>query len=55
MLEMMDSGLIITLVDIVSFFDKENIYDVMQTLSEIGVNIKQPESGLNYTKELKYL
>ena len=40
MLEMMDTGLIITVVDIVSFFDKENIYDVMQTLSEIGVNKK---------------
>jgi arabinogalactan endo-1,4-beta-galactosidase len=40
MLEIMDSGLIITLVNIVSFFDKENIYDVMQTLSEIGVNKK---------------
>ena len=40
MLGMMDTGLIITLVDIVSFFDKENIYDVMQTLTEIGVNKK---------------
>ena len=38
MMEMMDMGLIITLVDIEAFFDKENIYDVMQTLSDIGVN-----------------
>ena len=36
----MDQGLVITLVDIMGFFDKENIYDVMQTLSEIGVNKK---------------
>ena len=36
----MDKGLIITLVDIMAFFDKENIYDVMQTLSDIGVNKK---------------
>ena len=28
MFEMMDKGLIITLIDIVAFFDKENIYDV---------------------------
>ena len=33
-------GLILTLVDIISFFDRENIYDVMQTLHEIGVNKK---------------
>ena len=40
MLEMMDMGLIITLVDLIAFFDKESIYDVMQTLSDIGVNKK---------------
>ena len=40
MLESMGKGLIITLVDIMAFFDKENIYDVMQTLSDIGVNKK---------------
>ena len=40
MFEMMDKGLIITLIDIVAFFDKENIYDVMQTLNDIGVNKK---------------
>ena len=40
MLESQDKGLIITLIDIVAFFDKENIYDVMQTLSDIGVNKK---------------
>ena len=33
-------GLILTLVDIISFFDRESIYDVMQTLHEIGVNRK---------------
>ena len=38
--EMMGKGLIITLVDIKAFFDKENIYDVMQTLNDIGVNKK---------------
>ena len=27
-------------LDIMAFFDKENIYDVMQTLSDIGVNKK---------------
>ena len=32
--------MILTLVDIVAFFDRENIYDVMQTLIEIGVNQK---------------
>ena len=37
---MMGKGLIITLVDIKAFFDKENIYDVMQTLNDIGVNKK---------------
>ena len=40
MFEMMDKGLIITLVDIQAFFDKENIYDAMQILSDIGVNKK---------------
>jgi hypothetical protein len=40
MLESMDKGLIITLVDIVAFFDKEDISDVMQTLNDIGVNKK---------------
>ena len=40
MLEMMAMGLIITLVDIEAFFDKESIYDVMQTLCDIGVNEK---------------
>ena len=38
--KMMGKGLIITLVDIKAFFDKENIYDVMQTLNDIGVNKK---------------
>ena len=30
-----NSGMILTLVDIISFFDRENIYDVMQTLDDI--------------------
>ena len=32
--------MIITLVDIVAFFDREDIYDVMDTLHKIGVNKK---------------
>ena len=37
---MWHKGLIITLIDIIAFVDKENIYDVMQTLNDIGVNKK---------------
>ena len=33
-------GIIITLVDIISFFDREDIGDVLQTLFKIGVNKK---------------
>ena len=33
-------GIIITLVDIVAFFDRKDIRDVMQTLYRIGVNQK---------------
>ena len=40
MLEMEGKGMIITLVDIVSFFDREDIGDVMETLNKIGVNKK---------------
>ena len=40
MLEKEGSGMILTLVDIISFFDRGNIYDVMHTLHEIGVNKK---------------
>ena len=36
MLEMEGKGMIITLVDIVSFFDREDIGDVMETLNKIG-------------------
>ena len=32
--------MILTLVDIIAFFDRENIHDVMQTLNDIGVNKK---------------
>ena len=39
-LEMEGSGMILTLVDIIAFFDRENIHDVMQTLNDIGVNKK---------------
>ena len=40
MLEKEKKGFIITLIDIVSFFDREDIGDVMQTLNNIGVNKK---------------
>ena len=40
MLEMEGKGMIITLVDIVAFFDREDIGDVMDTLHKIGVNKK---------------
>jgi hypothetical protein len=40
MLEAKGSGMILTLVDIVAFFDRENIHFVMQTLHKIGVNKK---------------
>ena len=33
-------GMIITLIDIISFFDREDIGDVMETLHRIGVNNK---------------
>ena len=33
-------GMVIMLVDIVAFFDREDIYDVMETLHKIGVNKK---------------
>ena len=39
-LEMSSMGIIITLVDIVAFFDREDIYDVMNTLHNIGVDSK---------------
>ena len=32
--------MLITLVDIISFFDREDISDVMETLNRIGVNKK---------------
>ena len=40
MMVMSDRGMIFMLVDIISFFDRENIYDVMATLYEMGVNRK---------------
>ena len=40
MLEEQKKGMIITLVDIIAFFDREDIGDVMQTLYKIGVNQK---------------
>jgi hypothetical protein len=33
-------GLILTLVDIISFFDRENILDVMETMEELDINKK---------------
>ena len=38
LLEEMGLGMIITLVDIVAFFDREDIHDVMHTLHKIGFN-----------------
>ena len=38
MLEKEKKGFIITLVDIVSFFVRNDIADVMQTLHKVGVN-----------------
>ena len=40
LMEMEKMGIIITLVDIEAFFDREDIYDVMDTLNKIGVNKK---------------
>ena len=39
-LEKENTGMIITLVDIVAFFDREDMFDVMETLHKIGVNRK---------------
>ena len=39
--------MVFTLVDIIAFFDRENIVDVMDTLSEIGVTRKLPDYSLN--------
>ena len=54
MLEMKESGMILTLVDIISFFDRENIYEIMQTLHESGVNKKAARLwfGLNEDTEI---
>ena len=38
LLEHTGKGMIFTLVDLISFFDRENIFDVMATLYETGVN-----------------
>ena len=40
MLEAEGSGMLLTSADIVTFFDRKNIYDVIQPWSEIGVNQK---------------
>ena len=34
---MKDSGMIFMLIDLISFFDRENILDVMSTLYDIGI------------------
>ena len=39
-LEQAGEGMVFTLVDIIAFFDKENILDVMDMLHEVGVNKK---------------
>ena len=38
LLELKDQGMIFTLVDLVSFFDRENIHDIMATLHDVGIN-----------------
>jgi hypothetical protein len=38
LLEIKDKGMIFTLVDLVSFFDRENIHNVFATLHDVGVN-----------------
>ena len=38
LLESKNLGMIFTLVDLISFFDRESIFDVMATLHEVGVN-----------------
>ena len=38
LLESKGQGMILTLVDLVSFFDREDIYDAISTLYETGVN-----------------
>ena len=40
LLEQNKEGMVLTLVDIIAFFDRENIFDVMDTLNTIGVNKK---------------
>ena len=37
-LEKKGQGMIFTLVDLVAFFDRETIHDVMATLYDVGVN-----------------
>ena len=37
-MEERDLGMIFTLIDLVSFFDREDIYDAVSTLYETGVN-----------------
>ena len=38
MREEMGEGIIFTIVDIIAFFDKEDIFDCMETLEKMGVN-----------------
>ena len=40
LLEQNKEGMVLTLVDIIAFYDRENIFDVMDTLNTIGVNKK---------------
>ena len=40
-------GMIITLVDIISFFDREDIHDVMDTLEKMAVNKKAARVWFN--------
>ena len=38
LLELKDQGMIFMLVDLVSFFDRENVHDIMATLHDVGIN-----------------
>ena len=38
LLENRGTGMIFTLIDLVAFFDRESIHDVMATLYDVGVN-----------------
>jgi hypothetical protein len=53
MLDREESGMMLTLVDILAFFDRENIYNIMQILHDIGVSKKAQEYCLSSIKAWK--